>query len=66
MQKKKPEELNLIDNYLINAMASDQEVGEKSMRCLLPMSIPTTKVFSVMATIFAFCVLQFISDTSVF
>ena len=35
MQKKKPEELNLIDNYLINAMASDQEVGEKSMRCLL-------------------------------
>ncbi|MBR3516905.1 MAG: hypothetical protein IKO10_11375 [Lachnospiraceae bacterium] len=35
MQKKKPEELNLIDNYLINAVASDQEVGEKSMRCLL-------------------------------
>ena len=35
MQKKKPEDLNLIDNYLINAMASDQEVGEKSMRCLL-------------------------------
>ena len=35
MYKKTIEEMNLIDDFLMSAAASDKEVGEKIMRCIL-------------------------------
>ena len=35
MYKKKLEDMNLIDNFLMNAVTTDQEVGEACCRCML-------------------------------
>ncbi|MBO6206375.1 MAG: hypothetical protein J6O73_05490 [Lachnospiraceae bacterium] len=35
MVKKQLEDMNLIDNFLIQAISSDQEVNEASLRCIL-------------------------------
>lgn len=35
MYKKKLEDMNLLDNFLMNIATTDQEVGEKLCRCML-------------------------------